>query len=256
MSDQSTAERHPSYGPGSGDTTVPPAKPASYWEDFIDIFYAPAEVFRRREKSGFGVPMVVVTLLIGLLMIAMSGALQPIMDAEFARNMASAMRKNPSLTPEMIEKGRAFGQVFAMIGAFIFLPVGMFCVGLFLWLCGKLVDAKQTLAAALMVASYSFTPRVLESLVKAVQALFMDPASLNGNFRISLSPARFLDPDTASPLAIAVLSRFDVFTIWVTILLAIGLSVTGKIPRRSAAIAAAIVWLLGALPIVLAALRS
>jgi hypothetical protein len=40
------------------------------------------------------------------------------------------------------------------------------------------------------------------------------------------------------------------------VLLAIGLSVTGKIPRRRAAIAAALVWLLGALPLVFAAARS
>ncbi len=253
MSDQSRSDQPAGYEPVS---VAPPAKPASYWEDFIDIFYAPSDVFNRRQHAGFGVPMIALTLLIGLLTIAMSGAFQPIMDAEFSRNMAAAMRKNPSLTPEMAEKGRAIGEVFAKIGAFIFVPVGMFFVGLFLWLCGKLVDARQTLAAAIMVAAYSFTPRVLETLVKAVQALVMDPASLNGQFRISLSPARFLDPDTASPILIALLSRLDVFTIWVTVLLAIGLSVTGKIPRSRAAIAAGLVWVLGALPIVLAALRS
>lgn len=252
MSDQSASEQSASHE-ASG---APPAKAASYWEDFIDIFYAPSEVFRRREHSGFGVPMVVITLLLGILMIVMSGALQPIMDAEFTRGMAAAMRKNPQLTPEMAEKGRAIGQLFAKIGAFIFVPVGMFLVGLALWVCGKFVDAKQTLAAAIMVAAYSFAPRVLEALVKGVQALIMDPASLNGQFRVSLSPARFLDPDTASPLVIALLSRIDVFTIWVTVLLAIGLSVTGKIPRARAAIAALIVWMLGTLPAVLGALRS
>jgi hypothetical protein len=47
---------------------------------------------------------------------------------------------------------------------------------------------------------------------------------------------------------LALLGRLDVFTIWVTILLAIGLSVTGKISRNKAAIAGVVVWLLGALP--------
>jgi hypothetical protein len=55
---------------------------------------------------------------------------------------------------------------------------------------------------------------------------------------------------------LALLGRIDVFTIWVTILLAIGLSVTGKIPRSRAAIAAAVVWLVGALPSLLQALRA
>jgi ABC-type transport system involved in cytochrome c biogenesis permease component len=47
-----------------------------------------------------------------------------------------------------------------------------------------------------------------------------------------------------------------VFTIWVTVLLAIGLHVVGKIPKQQAAIAAVIVWVVGALPALLGALRG
>jgi hypothetical protein len=170
--------------------------------------------------------------------------------------MAAAMRKNPNLTPEMMQKGRSIAETFAKIGPFIFMPVGIFLTGLVLWLCGKIVDAKESLAAAVMVAAYSFVPRIVEVVVKGVQALIMDPNSLNGQYRVSLSLARFFDPDVASPLTLALLGRLDVFTIWVTVLLAIGLSVTGKIPRSRAAIAAALVWLIGALPTVLGAARS
>ena len=51
------------------------------------------------------------------------------------------------------------------------------------------------------------------------------------------------------------MGRLDVFTIWVTVLLAIGLAVTGNVSRSRAAIAAAIVWLLGAAPLLLQAAR-
>jgi hypothetical protein len=254
MSDQSTSERGAGYEPGSGAGSS--SKPASIWEDFIDIFYAPSEVFKRRENSGFGIPMLVVTLLVGGLFLAVHGVLQPVMDAEFARAMASAMRKNPNLPPDAMEKGRAIGETFAKIGPFIFMPVGIFLTGLVLWLCGKIVDAKESLSAALMVTAYSFVPRIVEVVVKGVEGLVMDPSTLNGQYRISLSPARFFDPDVASPLMLALVGRFDVFTIWVTVLLAIGLSVTGKIPRSRAAIAAALVWVIGALPTVIGAARS
>jgi hypothetical protein len=66
----------------------------------------------------------------------------------------------------------------------------------------------------------------------------------------------FLNPDTTSPLLIALLSRLDVFTIWVTVLLAIGLHVTGSVPKARAYAAGAIVWVLGALPGVLEAMRQ
>ncbi|MEO8624144.1 MAG: hypothetical protein ABI625_23895, partial [bacterium] len=85
--------------------------------------------------------------------------------------------------------------------------------------------------------------------------LLMDPASLTGQFKVSLGVGRFLDPDTTSPALLALAGRVDVFTIWVTILLVIGLSVTGKIPRGKAAVAGVIVWIVGALPTVLPALQ-
>lgn len=232
------------------------APPASWWEDFIDIFYAPSQVYARRAGSGFGLPMVVVTVLIALIAIANSGVMQPIMDAEFTRATAAAMRKNPQLTPEMMAKGRAFGEAIAKYGTFVFIPVGMFLTGLALWVVGKFVDAKESLSAAIMVAAYAYVPRVVEGVLAGVQGLLLDPANLNGRFRLSLGVGRFLDPDTTSPVALALLGRIDVFTIWVTVLLAIGLAVTGRIPRSRAAIAAVIMWCVGAIPPLLGALRS
>ena len=48
----------------------------------------------------------------------------------------------------------------------------------------------------------------------------------------------------------------DVITIWITVLVAIGLCVTGRIPLRKAAIAAVIVWIVGGLPMIIGALRA
>ena len=235
---------------------APAAKPAAWWEDFIDIFYAPSEVFARRANSGFGIPMLVVTVLIALLAIANSGVMQPIMDAEFSRGTAAAMRKNPQLTADMLAKTRGIGEGIAKYGAIVFVPVAIFLTGLALWLSGKLVDAKESVSQAVLVVSYAYVPRVLEGVLTGVQGLVLDPEALNGRFKVSLGLGRVLDPDTASPILLALVGRIDVFTIWVTVLLAIGLSVTGRIPRSRAAIAAVLVWVIGALPALLGALRS
>lgn len=235
----------------------PPSSPAvALWEDFVDILYAPAEVFSRRERGKAWMPLIVVTLLLGGLFVVNSRLLEPIMEAEFQRGMAAALRRNPQLTPEMLERGRAFGTAFAMIAAFVFPPLIMLFTGLALWVGGKLVDAATSVRAALMVAAYAYVPKVFDALVAGLQGLFLDPSHLDGRYRVSLGVGRFLDPDTVSPVLIALLGRVDVFTIWVTVLLAIGLSVTGKISRASAAIAATFVWVVGAVPGLLQALRS
>jgi len=223
---------------------------ASRWEDFIDIFYAPSSVFARRATSGFLLPMVVVTVLTGALYIMNSGVWSPIMDAEMSRSMAKQAQQ---LTPEQMERIRGASETFAKVGAFVFVPIGIFLTGLMLWVCGKLFESKQTAGQATMVAAFAFMPRVIEALVVAVQGLVLDPGTFNGRWRVSLGVGRFLDPDATSPALLALVGRLDVFTIWVTVLLAIGLAVTGNIPRSRAAMAAALVWLLGAAPLLLQA---
>lgn len=232
------------------------AAPAAVWEDFLDIFYAPSQVFARRERGSFWIPLLFVTLMMGALFFLNSGALQPIFDAEFDRGIAVTVRDNPKIPPEAIERMRGFASSMGQVVMFIFMPLAVLGVGCAMWLMGKLVDAKQAFHAALVVAAYAYVPRVLESVVNGIQGLLLDPAQLDGRFRLSLGPGRFLDPDTASPLLLALVGRLDIFTLWITVLIAIGLSVTGRIPLGRAAIAAALVWFIGGLPIMFQALRA
>jgi hypothetical protein len=226
------------------------AEPTSKWEDYIDIFYAPSTVFARRATSGFLLPMVVVTLVAGALFLLNSGVWSEVMKAEMTRAMA---RQSRTLTPEQMEQARRVGGTISRIGVLIFIPIGILFTGLALWLVGKLFEAKETFGQALMISSYAYLPRVLEGIATSIQGLVLDPSSFTGRWKVSLGLGRFLDPDTASPVLLALLGRVDVFTIWVTVLLAIGLSVVGRIPRSRAALAGAIVWVLGAIPLLLQA---
>jgi hypothetical protein len=239
----------------SAATGVPPEK-SSIVEDFVDIFYQPSVVFARRERSSFWLPWLIVSLVIGVVLWANSGVLSPVFDAEAARNIAAAAKANPQLTPEMQEKGRAFAEKSISIGLIVGTPIGILLVGVILWAVGKLFDSAQTLGAAMMVASFSAVPRVVGALVLSAQAFLLDPSKLTSFAALSISPARFLDPDKFSPGVMALLMRFDVFTIWATVLLAIGLAVTGRISRQKAAIAAFIVWLVATAPTLLAVARG
>jgi hypothetical protein len=239
---------------GGATAAAPAPAPASRWEDFIDIFYAPSAVYARRENSGFGIPMLIVTVLSGVIMLAMFNALAPIFDAEFARGAAAAMKQGA--TAEQMAAGRKFGEVIVKVMAFIGPPILMFLTGLFLWLFGKTFGARQTLNAAIMVAAYANVPRLIGTLLGGVQALLSDPANLTSRYSITLSAARFMDPATTPPLLLALAGRLDLFTLWTTVLLGIGLAVTGKIPRSKALVAAFLVWVLGALPDIMSAMRQ
>jgi hypothetical protein len=116
------------------------------------------------------------------------------------------------------------------------------------WLVGKFVDSKQTFNAAMTVAAWSYMPRVLAAVLGGVQGLIMDESKLTGAAAVSLGPARFYDPDTTNPLLMQVLLRFDLMTLWVTVLLGVGLYATGKVSKTRAVVFAVLIWIIGSLP--------
>jgi hypothetical protein len=229
---------------------------AGLWEDFVDIFYAPSSVFARRSDGKFGMPLLLLVLVGAVLAFLTKNATQPIMDAEFTRQSALAMRRNPSLTAEQMAGGRGFFEMMAPLIFALFLTISIFGTGLVLWVVGKLFDAKESVAAAIMIATYAEVPRLVQILTNAAQGLVMSPEKLNSINAVGFSLARFMDPDNASQVLIALAARVDLFTIWITVLLAIGLHVVGRIPKQQAAIVAAITWAVGALPAVFGALRA
>jgi len=242
---------------GSDAAAVKDEEPgrAGLWEDFVDIFYAPSSVFARRSDGNFGMPLLFLVLVGTVLFFLTKNATQPIMDAEFTRQTAAMMRKNPNLTAEQMASSRGFFEMISPIFFAVGITLSILGTGFVLWLVGKLFDAKEPVAAAIMVATYSEVPRLVQVLTNAAQGLVMSPEKLNSLNSVGFNLARFMDPD-GSPVMIALASRVDLFTIWVTVLLAIGLHVVGKIPKQQAGIAAAITWVVGALPALLGALRA
>ncbi len=242
------------YDPPS---TVEPKKPekASLLDDFMDIFYAPSAVFARRANASFWIPLLIISVLLGVIYFANRDLIDPIVEAEFARGMAKNAQAQ-QMTADQMATARKFAGTLGMIFAFIGPPIAMLLLGVVVWIVGKFFDAKQTMNAAIVVAVFSYVPRVIEGVVNRVEGLLIDTSNLNSRYSLTLGLGRFFDPDTASPILLGLVGRIDVFTIWITVLIAIGFAVTGKISRGKAAIAAAIVWVVGALPTLASALRS
>jgi hypothetical protein len=231
------------------------APKASLWEDFIDIFTSPSQVFRRRENSGFGMQLLVVTVLFAVLILGTKSLMQPVFDAEMARQTAQLLKAHPEITADKIQGQMAMGAKLAPIFIMISIPISVMLTGFVLWMVGKIFESKQEATTGIMVAAYAFVPRILGLVVGALIAYLSSPERLTGAARITVSLGALMDPDKTSPVLLALLTRVDLFTLWQTVLLGIGLQVTGKISKSNAYIAAALVWLIGALPTVLGALR-
>ena len=231
----------------TASVATPTAQP-TFWEDLIDIFFAPAGVFRRWQHKSVWPPMLFVAIVIGVIVALTFNVLEPVFDAEFVRaaaQQAKAAGRTP--TPEQLAVGRKFGMAIAKYGISIMTLLTMFVVGSVSYVVGMLFRSKQTYHAALVVAAWAYMPRLLGTVANAVQGLLMDASQMKSVQALSLGPVRFFDVETTNPLLFQVLGRFDLMILWETALLAIGLYVTGKVSKSNAALFGVAIWLVGGL---------
>lgn len=230
------------------DAAAPPApSKASIFEDFVDIFFQPSVVFDRRRDGQFGMALLVLAVLTGILAFVLYNGLAPIMDAVIAKQQAAMLAKNPSLTAEQLSGMTGFMEATSKYGAIVIVPISALFGGVLIWLIGKFLDAKMAFAAAMMIAVYSGVPRVVQTVVTALQGLLLPPESITSANSVSIGPARFL-PDSADPILTTFLAGLDAFTIWSVVLSAIGIAVVARVPMKKAAIVAGLVWLVSLLP--------
>jgi hypothetical protein len=222
------------------EATEVPRRSASVWEDFVDIFYAPTEVFSRRLGGKFGLALLAVTLVLAILAVPVQVAIASALEGDMQRALES-------MGPEARQGAAAFdptapiATLLGVVGTLFLIPVGVFATGLAIWVISRLFDATFPVAVAVMIATYSVFPRVLQSVATIVQGQFIEPNSLAG---FSLGPARFMDVEATEPVLMAIAGRLDLFAIWSTVLVAIGLYVAGKVPKGRAVVVAVLVWIL------------
>ena len=133
--------RAPVSTPASASTAA--AKQAAVWEDFVDIFYAPSQVFERRRAGQFGLALLILTVLMTAVFFIVRGGMQSVMDVEFQRKAAEAMAKNPKITMEMMEKSRAIGEKFGWVFVLVGTPIMAFVIGILLWIGGKIGNGAR-----------------------------------------------------------------------------------------------------------------
>jgi hypothetical protein len=234
--------------------TSPPDS-ASIWEDFADIVIEPVAVFNRRRDGKFGLVLLILAIIATVLSVGLHNALAPIIDAETSRATAAVLAKNPQLSADQLSTGQNIMEKFAMYGAGVFFCIGVLISGVIVWIASRIVGAKESLAVAMMIATYSQFPRLIQIISNGVQGLLLSPTSITSQYSVSLSPARFLDPGT-NPFILSLLGALDVFTLWSVALIGVGIYIAARIGKDRAAMAAALVWVAGLVPAVFAALRS
>lgn len=246
METRSGTDHGAAYDPSTSAPAATPEK-ASIIEDFIDIFYAPGSVFARRERSGFGLHLLIVTLLSAVFAYASHSVFSQIFDAEFARGTAKAMAQNPRLTPDMVNSMKPMQEKVASVFVYLGAPLAIFLTSILVWIAAKVVRAKLSFGQAALVTTLAWIPRLVGGLIGVLQVVLMDTSNFTNRYSLSASPAKFMDPDVTNPKLFGLLGSLDLFAIWFTILIGIGIAVVGKVPRNKGYLAAVLVFVVGTL---------
>jgi hypothetical protein len=244
-------------------TSIPAAaaKPASLWEDFVDILYAPAQVFARRVGQGFGKPLFVLALLFGLASVAALPLTRPLIERAAEPQMRAQMDKMRAqgMSEEQVRSAQAMGEriqgPIAIASPFIGMLIGVPIAAGILFLVAKVLGARLDYSGAGLVSVYSGVPAIVAILVGAALLLVLDVENMPGMQQMSVGPALFLGRD-ASPLVVAVASRFGLADLWSLVVTAIGVSVVGRVSRGKGFAIAGASWLLGTLFVVALAARA
>ena len=225
-------------------------------EDIIDIFHSPRAVFeRRRTNPKFWAAFFILALLMAAAGYVMLKNMSSVMDAQFARQSAEVMRKNPQITEDQLANMRKMGETFAPIGFAVAAVLSIFVLGIGVWLVGKLFESAADLKQSMVIATFASFPKLIDLILSAVVAMTMGTGNATNMFAATPSAARFVGSD-ASLAVLGALSRISIGTIWATILVAIGLQVMGRVSKQKAYTAALVLWLIGTLLTVASAMRQ
>jgi hypothetical protein len=242
----------PATEPSEG--TIAP-KSVSRWEDFIDIFHSPTAVYERRENQSPWPTVWIITIVLLIVTVVAFNSISPVYESEIRAKYATMMAKTPQLTQDAVERGVKFGLIGKRWGAILF-PLGVLIGAIFVWIAARLVGVKETYGKALVVVTYASIISIVQSIVEVIQGLVMNVTAMTSVGQLSLSPVRFMDKASTSPVLYTILQQFDVFAIWTVVLMAIGVRVTGKTTRGKAIAFAVLWWVVKAAVMLVAALKS
>jgi hypothetical protein len=223
----------------------PPEKTKNLFERIAGVLFAPAETFadiaRRPDILG---PLLLI-LAIGYISTAL---IMPKMDfAAMTAMQAEQMRKqNPNMGEEQIAQMEritiASAKVFGWLAPIVLLAWYAIVAGVLL-LAFRLFGGQGTYKQAYSTTLYAWMPLVLFSIilciVVAARGTF-DPTT--ATTLVKSNPA-FLVDMKEQPILFALLSSFDLFTMWTIALLVIGFATLSKTPIAKSAAIVILLWM-------------
>ena len=214
------------------------AKPASRWEDYVDVYFAPAELYARRKDDRPGPALITLVVLGAIAYYVLFPANTMIMRASIPAEAAG----NPGVEGFMTTMSY-FGGIMVAITHF----VSVLWAAVLLWLIARGVELRPDFRQAMIITTYAGFIYLLAQIAGGVLAMIYGEGLVPLR-DLSFGVSRFLEPESLTGVLGTLLRRIDLFVIWQAFVWAVGVRIVLGGTRAQAAITAIGVWLLFALP--------
>ncbi len=220
----------------AAETPNPPAK--SFLARVIGVIFSPGATFADiAQHPNFIAPLVlaiVASVAVTETMLAKIG-MERIVRMSIERSGRTSSMSAAQME-QAVQQGARIGGIIAhvmgVLGPGIFLLI---LAGLGILILVPVFGAKANFKTVFSVSCYAYIPALLGALITIPVMLFGDPETFNPQTPMPSNPAFFMDQQTASKALYALASSVDIFTIWLLIVLSIGLSAASayKVKTRS-----------------------
>ncbi len=223
------------------------AGPMNAGARLLNVIIEPTRTFADiAARPGWLVPMIVVVLVSVGFTFALSSHIG---WEQILRHGIETAKQTQNLSAEQreaaVQTQMKFVPIVAPVGAVLAPPVMMLIYAgifqfIFTTVLGGTVVFKQTLA----VVAHSMIPGVISSLANLVVLYMKDPSEFDVNNPSGFNLGFYLDPQSSPAWLVSLGSSLDVFSIWILLLLATGMSVAARKSWKASLAGVAAPWLL------------
>jgi hypothetical protein len=242
---------------GSVGEVSPPGQAApkpNPFERIVGVLFSPNETFASiARQPDWVIPlmlMLVVSLIAGILMAQ---------RVDFTSAAREAMEEK-NIPPDRVESAVKMTAAISRVASYcapIFSVIGFLVIAGVLLLAFRLFGGEGNFKQAFSVSVYAWMPALLKSIITLAVLLTRESMGAEDLAIAVRSNLGFLVSMKSNPMAFAVLTSLDIFTVWVLILFSIGFAYVARVSKAKSATIVVTLWLVTVLfKLVPAAMRS
>lgn len=230
---------------GQDDALIPPppgAPEPNAFQRIIGVLFSPdATMASIARRPDWLLPLVI------LLVMSLVAGVVIAQHVDFGAAAREAMEQNKNASQEQIDKGvkmaAGIGKVVTYLSP-VLSAIGLLVIAGVLLLAFRLFGGEGDFKQAFSVTCYSSMPGVIKSIIMMI-IIVAKGGMIPGQELATLvrSNLGFLVDYKANPMAFAVLSSIDIFSIWFVVLMIIGFAYLSRVSRVKSAVIIVSLWL-------------